>query len=153
MKTFILILLLTIDIIYSITIVGRVTRVKDGDTIVIDTLTELVTIRLAEIDTPESKQSYGLAATEFTKAFCLGLIVSADIKTTDRYGRAIALVSKANGKSLQEALLKAGMAWHYKQYSYNTYYSILQQVACKESKGLWSEDNPVAPWQYRKNKR
>jgi len=46
-------------------------------------------------------------------------------------------------------LVKAGLAWHYKKYSTNIIYSALEQEARKQRIGLWSEPNPIAPWEWR----
>ena len=74
---------------------------------------------------------------------------------TDRYGRTVALVA-VEKKLLNEELLKAGLAWVYK---YNCSEPICEswknyQLRAKfDKRGLWSEPDPVPPWEFREKKR
>jgi micrococcal nuclease len=107
-------------------------------------------VRLIDIDCPEKKQAFGKAAKKFTSDFCFNKIVKVEsMGKKDRYGRILATVY-LNGKSLNEALLKAGLAWHFKKYSTNSEYAELENQARKEEVGLWADENPVAPWEFRK---
>jgi len=54
---------------------------------------------------------------------------------------------------LNKELLKAGLAWHYKQYSRNPELAKLEFEARSKKLGLWVEPNSVAPWEWRKKKR
>lgn len=80
---------------------------------------------------------------------------SQQILDTDRYGRAVAVVS-IDGKILNEEALKAGMAWvygHYcKEYFCNQWLEY-QESAKKSKVGLWSMPNPIPPWEFRHPQR
>ena len=47
------------------------------------------------------------------------------------------------------ALVEAGLAWHYKQYSDDPVLAAAEVVAKARKVGVWSLPNPTAPWAYR----
>ena len=125
---------------------GRVTRVVDGDTIVVrDT-----TVRLIGIDTPETKkpntpvQCFGKAATAETERLIDGRRVRLeyDVERQDRYGRDLAYVyRRSDGLFLNAELVRRGYA------SAATYppnvrhadrFRRLQREAREAGRGLWS---------------
>ena len=132
---------------------GKVVKVKDGDTIVIlDENNKQHTIRVADIDCPEKNQPFGKKAKWFVSDQIYLKTVKIDVKSKDRYGRTIGLVLYQN-KNLSGELLKVGLAWHYKKYSNNNYFSRLEKTAKQNKKGLWIDKNAVAPWNWRKYKK
>ncbi|WP_106295682.1 thermonuclease family protein [Arcticibacter pallidicorallinus] len=54
------------------------------------------------------------------------------------------------GENLNEELLKAGLAWHYKYFDKSIKFSNLEKIARKNQKGIWSMPNPIAPWDFRR---
>ena len=134
---------------------GKVIAVKDGDTIVILFDGKPLAIRLAHIDCPEikKKQPYGTAAKKFTADFCFGKIVRVENDGKfDRNKRMIAVVYNENGINLNRQLVKAGLAWHFKKYSSDLVYAQLEIAARNNRTGLWAENNPTPPWEWRKPK-
>jgi len=130
---------------------GKVISIKDGDTIAILYNNKKLTIRLAHIDCPEKKQPYGLAAKQFVSDKCFGQIVT--IQHNNEYDRSKRLIGEVilfGNENLNKELIKAGLAWHFKKYSTDKSYASLEQEARKKRTGLWSEPNPVAPWEWRK---
>jgi endonuclease YncB( thermonuclease family) len=67
----------------------------------------------------------------------------------DRYGQTIADVI-IDGKSLNHALVAAGLAWHYKRYSDDAELAQAERDAQAASLGLRSDPRHVAPWNWRK---
>lgn len=55
------------------------------------------------------------------------------------------------------AQIRAGLAWHYKQYgktqqfSDHRLYAEAEELARREGIGLWGDPAPVAPWKFRRN--
>ncbi|WP_207427483.1 thermonuclease family protein [Pedobacter sp. SYSU D00535] len=132
---------------------GRVVKIADGDTFTILTdQKKQVKVRLHGVDTPEKSQDFGTKARQFTSDLIFGKSIKVEKKNYDRYGRLIGIAMLPNGKSLNEELLKAGLAWHYKQYDKSRRYAELEQWARSQKKGLWSAKQPVAPWEFRKKK-
>lgn len=70
----------------------------------------------------------------------------------DRYGRIVAWVFFEE-ININKALLRAGLAWHYRQYSNDSLLTALEMEARIEKKGIWSEPYPVPPWAWRKMRR
>lgn len=130
---------------------GKITAIKDGDTFKVLYDGSEKTIRLAHIDCPEKKQPFGTRAKWFASQLCFGKIVI--VKTegkTDRYNRIIGEIILQDGTNVNKELVKNGFAWHFKKYSKNMEYANLE-ISAKEKKiGLWQEENPIAPWEWRK---
>lgn len=124
-------------------------KVADGDTIKVRLDDDSVeNVRLYGVDCPEKRQSFGRRATEFTKDMVLEKTVNISPVTTDKYGRTVAWVY-VDGKCLDKELLKAGLAWHYKEYSQEKELAILEEEARAKKIGLWQEPNPTPPWEWR----
>ena len=142
---------------------AQVVRIVDGDTIqVIDSNGIKFKIRLLGIDTPELKQCFGYESSLSLKKIIDGksvIIISKPEKnkpyTLGRYKRIIGKII-LNGKDINLEMVQKGMAWHYKKYikSQNVEdrqsYNNAEQDARLNKIGLWSDVNPVAPWEWRK---
>ncbi|WP_289058686.1 thermonuclease family protein [uncultured Flavobacterium sp.] len=132
---------------------GKVIKIKDGDTIVVlDSKNNQTTLRLAEVDCPESSQDFGKKAKSFTADLVALKIITYKVVDTDRYGRSIAKVYYDN-KYLSAEIIKSGYGWHYKKYSNSAELSNLESVAKSKRIGLWADKNCIAPWDFRKNKK
>jgi endonuclease YncB( thermonuclease family) len=81
-----------------------------------------------------------------------GKTVEVKSVTKDRYGRTIAWVY-VSGTSLNEELLRVGLAWHYKKYSKESHLAELEEEARVARAGLWSDPHAVPPWDFRRGKR
>ncbi|MCG9879580.1 MAG: thermonuclease family protein [Bacteroidia bacterium] len=132
------------------TIEGKLIAIGDGDTFTLlsQNKTQYI-IRLNGIDCPEKGQDFSKKATTFTYQFCAKQLVQAHILNTDKYGRYIANVF-VNGASLNEALIAQGLAWHYTKYSNNQTLAKLELEARSKRLNIWSLNNPMAPWLFRK---
>jgi micrococcal nuclease len=133
---------------------GKVTGIKDGDTfeVLYDGRPEKV--RLAEIDCPEKSQAFGKNARQYASDLCFGKTVTVvSTGKRDRYGRVVGTITTGDGTNVNEELVKAGFAWHYKQYSKNEQLSDLEEEARIKRLGLWVDKNPIAPWDWRRAKR
>ena len=133
---------------------GKVVSVADGDTItVLDGDNRQTKIRLHGIDCPESAQPFGTTAKQFTSGKAFGKNVSVIVKDRDRYGRTVGVVMVGK-ENVNLALVRAGLAWWYRQYAPDD--KTLQeaeQTARKAKLGLWSQPNAIAPWDWRRGKR
>ena len=134
------------------TLSAKVIGIKDGDTVVVlDTLNNQTTLRLAEVDTPEKSQAFGTKAKQFTSDQIYLKTIKYVVTDTDRYGRSIAMIYyDTDNKYLSAEIIKAGMGWHYKRYSTSKKLALLEDNAKKNKIGLWIDNNPIAPWEWRK---
>lgn len=132
---------------------GRVAAVTDGDTIEVMRDGMLVRVRLNGVDAPERKQLYGSETTQFTSELVLNKSVIVRVKDADRYQRLVADVILEDGRSLNQELVKAGWAWWYEEYApMDELLQRLQREAQALKKGLWQQENPTPPWEFRKRK-
>lgn len=51
---------------------------------------------------------------------------------------------------INKELIKQGMAWHYKKYNQDLELAKLEKIAREEKVGLWSQPNPISPWDFRR---
>ena len=127
---------------------GRVIGVADGDTISVLRNGEVVRIRVEGIDCPELGAAFSAKAKKFTSVLVYDKSVEVQSEKTDRYGRLVARVF-VNGQDLSLALIQAGLAWHYKQFSSDPVLAQAELTAQAAEIGIWSLDNPIPPWEAR----
>ncbi len=132
---------------------GIVYKVTDGDTFRIKTKDTIFIARLYAIDCPEKKQAFGEDATRFTSDLILNKEVSYTIKSIDKRYKRLVIDCKVENSSLSELLLINGLAWHYCAYDKSEVLHTLQNIAKSNKFGLWSGENQVEPWIFRKNKK
>jgi len=132
-------------------LINAVLRVIDGDTIEVYLIksANFAKIRLNGIDCPEKGQSFYEEATTFTSDLCLHQQVRVIKHDIDKYKRLIADIILLDGKNLSEELVRAGYAWWYHQYSDNIFLKQLESEARNARRGLWSQPNPIPPWEFR----
>lgn len=137
----------------SRTVVGKVIGIADGDTItVLDQDKKQHRIRLYGIDCPESGQPYGWAAKTHTARLATGKQAMVNVYDTDRYGRVVGVVT-VGSVNVNRSLIESGYAWHYGKYCHASFCSNWQELegrARKASVGLWSNDDAIPPWEWRK---
>jgi endonuclease YncB( thermonuclease family) len=133
---------------------GKVTGIKDGDTFEVLFDGQPEKVRLAEIDCPEKSQAFGKNAKQYASNLCFGKTVTV-ISTgkRDRYQRVVGTIVTADSVNVNQELVKAGFAWHYKQYSKSKELSQMEDKAREAHLGLWADEHPQAPWEWRREKR
>lgn len=133
----------------------RVTQVPDGDTLVLKTTTgKQQRVRLYGVDAPELHQRSGKAAASYAQGLLKSENVALRVMDTDQYDRAVALVILKDGRILNEELVKAGHAWVYRAHCHEESlcpsWHALERQAKKEGRGLWRDNDPMPPWQWRR---
>lgn len=132
------------------TLEGKVVSIADGDTITVldDTKTQHK-VRLFGIDAPELRQPYSqLAKSELSKkVYAKRVLVK--WREKDRYGRILGAVT-VNGKNVNRELVAEGWAWHFVRYSSSKSLAEAELAAREKQVGLWAGEDPVAPWDWRK---
>ena len=128
---------------------GKVVGVSDGDTITVLRNRTPIKVRLHGIDCPEIGQDFGSRAKAFTSELVFGRVVKVVPWDTDRYGRTVADVILADGRILNHELVRAGLAWWYRKYAPDIGTLAQLEAAARDAKrGLWSQPNPVPPWEW-----
>ncbi|WP_300597793.1 thermonuclease family protein [Niabella sp.] len=129
----------------------KVVRVKDGDTFVLLMNDREQVVRFAHIDCPEKKQPFGNRAKQFVSDRCFGKYVALlQHHQYDRNKRLIAEVILDDGQNLNKELVRNGLAWHFKKYSDDAAYAALETAARQQRKGLWADEAPMPPWEWRR---
>lgn len=142
---------------------GRVTKVWDGDTVVIaPTRTKKsYTCRLYGIDAPETPkkgvpgQPYGAAAGAELRKLVLGRDVAVELTGEQSHGRQVGIIL-LNGMDLNREMVRRGYAWAYVRHlrrPHASAYLGAEQEARQARRGLWGERNPMPPWEFRRKLR
>lgn len=138
---------------------GRVVAVTDGDTLQVLTPDKVPhKIRLLGIDAPERTQDFGSVAKGYLSDLAFQKTVTVEYRKKDRYGRILGKIFR-EGLDLNLEMLRAGYAWHYKQYAREQYpgdsvrYAKAEADARAGGKGLWHGGGAVEPWNFRRTKK
>ncbi|SUA61595.1 Thermonuclease precursor [Oligella urethralis] len=152
MKRIFLILCLIVLPIESMadTFIGRVVAVLDGDTIeVLDDNKKLNRVRLIEIDAPEKNQAFGTASKRYLSSLVYKKEVIVDWQNKDRYDRLLATI-RINKLNINLKMVSDGYAWAYDRYTIDTIYKQAQRQAQAKRLGLWCDNQPIPPWEFRR---
>ena len=135
---------------------ARVVSITDGDTVTVaDNAGQEEVIRLAGIDAPEHDQPFGAQSTGHLAGLLSGNTITLDCENERSYGRLICKILLPDGEDACLDQVKAGMAWHYKQYqdeqspADRAAYAAAECAAMKAKIGLWSDRNPIQPQDWR----
>lgn len=138
---------------------GRVVGVVDGDTV--DVLTperRTRRIRLMGIDAPEKRQAFGTRAKQHLADLVFGQGVEIRWRHLDRDGRVLGQVFRAD-RDLNAQMVADGYAWWFAKYQREQLladrkaYAEAHAAARVARLGLWRDDNPIPPWEFRRRKR
>ncbi len=134
---------------------GLVVKVLDGDSIRVKRGNRIIEIRLYGIDAPEYGQRYGDRARYFLRGLLLRKTVNVKPVDVDRYRRVVALV-RIHGRLANRELVREGLAWMYPRYCLRkklcSELAKLQEKARKQRRGLWKDEHPLSPWEYKRRK-
>lgn len=141
------------------TLKGRVVAISDGDTLTaLDAHRVPHKIRLEGIDAPEKRQPFGQRSRQSLGELVFDRMVEIEVGKKDRYGRTIGRVF-VDGRDVNLEQVRRGLAWHYKAYEREqppqarAAYAQAEREARAGRQGLWGDELPVAPWDYRKRRR
>jgi endonuclease YncB( thermonuclease family) len=140
-------------------IAGRVVRIADGDTLtILDRTNTQHRIRLQGIDAPESHQAFGTQSKKNLSDLVFAQEVTALCDKTDQYGRMVCKIMIGD-RDINLEQIKAGMAWHYKDYEREQspadreLYTRAEDDARVARRGLWRDTNPTEPSEFRREER
>ena len=129
----------------------RVTRVVDGDTIVVNYHGKYEKVRLLCVDTPESVHPdqirnipMGKVASKYTRSHLMGKYVDLEFegKRRGRYGRLLAYVF-VDGKDFNVELVRQGLSPYYTKYGlsrkYDQEFREAERYARKNGLNIWGD--------------
>jgi endonuclease YncB( thermonuclease family) len=132
-------------------ILGRVVKVYDGDTLdLVDADAALYRVRLQGIDAPEKDQAFSNKSREALSDLVSGKEVKVVTMGKDQYERYLGHIY-VSGVWINRLMIRRGMAWHYKSYSKDLRLAFSELYARYKRIGLWEDENPLAPWSFRRN--
>lgn len=134
---------------------GRVVIVYDGDHLSVQSANgKVYSIRIQGIDAPEGEQDYGKKARKKLADTILNKEVKVIVHKKDMYDRYVGSVY-INGQDVGLKMIESGMAWHFKRFSGEQAADVREKYARAELKarnerdGLWSDNAPMPPWEFR----
>jgi micrococcal nuclease len=127
---------------------GKVIAVIDGNTIEVSTNDDTYKIMFFGIDCPELEQEYGEKAKQFTEKLLINKQVEFKIIGKDRWGTRLAVIT-IDGSDTRQAILQEGLAWTAEKNS-NEELEQIKNEAKKKGRGLWRDQQAVAPWIFRR---
>jgi endonuclease YncB( thermonuclease family) len=141
------------------TLTGQVTRIVDGDTLVLLVETTAAgpreeKVRLGGIDCPERGQPFGQRAKQALADAVFGRSVQVETDKVDRYGRRVGVVL-IGGFDVNLSLVEDGLCWWYRKYADEQsatdrrLYESAEDGARAARRGLWVDSDPIPPWEWR----
>ncbi len=136
-----------------------VSKIYDGDTIVVGRGWRQTTVRLIGVDTPETVhpekpiQFYGPEASDFTKRSLLGKWIRLEFEapnraggSVDHYGRTLAYVITRDGKNFDLELVRLGYGRAYTRYpfKYMSEFKAAEHAARARELGMWAKEKKAA---------
>jgi endonuclease YncB( thermonuclease family) len=138
---------------WSETLTGRVVAIADGDTLTLLTPERRqVKVRLHGIDTPEVRQPWGSRARQALSDLAFQRAVRVEVQDVDRYGRTVGRIY-AGPVDVNAEMVRRGLAWVYTRYNRDPALPALEAEARMAKRGLWADPQPVAPWNWRRQRR
>lgn len=129
-------------------ITAKVIGIIDGDTYDILVNNEQVRVRMNGIDAPERGMPFYKVSKNYLSKLCFGKTVNIENVGVDRHGRVLG-DTYFEGTYINLEMVKAGMAWHYKEYSNDEQLANAEIGAKKNKNGLWKDARPIEPWRVR----
>ena len=134
-------------------LVGKVIEVNSGDVITVFNLNRPVRVRLLGVDAPEMNQAFGDVARKHLADLVFDKSVLVEYSGIDGD-------HSVNGRVLLEGfdigaqMIRDGAAWvdpsnqHRLSETDREVYQQSEEAARNERRGLWQQENPVAPWEF-----
>ena len=132
---------------------GVVTRIADGDSMTVVTPERRqIEVRLADIDAPERGQPFADRARQALGDLVFEKSVEVRFNDADNYGRIVGRVYAGN-VDVSGEMLQRGLAWVYRDYVRDQSLLAFEAEARKARRGLWAAEEPIPPWEWRRNAR
>ena len=151
------VLICGVSVAGAATLQAKVIEVRSGNSLVVSNTNRSVRIRLKAVAPPETGQPFAEAARDHLKALVLDQSVTIDYTHyADGYLEARVIL---NGVDIGSQMLRDGVAWfdHATDFELNEadrdLYAQCEQAARAEKRGLWQQESPLAPWEYRKQQK
>lgn len=143
----------------SSTLRGKVVKIVDGDTFtLLDGGNVEHNVRIVGIDAPEEGQASHAEAKQKLTDLLLNKEVTVEIVKKDKPDREVAIL-KLGEQDIGLLMVEAGLAWHNEFFDLEqapevkTAYRFAEIRARGSKRGVWTQNDPVSPWAYRRINR
>ena len=132
---------------------GKVIEVNSGDVITVFNLNRPVRVRLLGVDAPEIEQAFGDIARKHLADLVYDKSVLVEYSGIDGDHSVNGRVS-VEGIDVGAQMIRDGAAWvdpsnqHRLSVTDREVYQESEAAARSEHRGLWQQENPVAPWEF-----
>ena len=157
MRSLLLFCLLAVQIPFAFAWQGVVDHVVDGDTLKVRHENgKIYTVELYGVRSPKLSQPFGTEAKRAAGKLVEGKSVGIRAINVNPNGTTVGVVAINDQYSLQAFLVGSGMAWVYDGHcdlKMCTRWNAMEKQARTAGRGLWKDDNPVAPWKWHVGSR
>jgi endonuclease YncB( thermonuclease family) len=136
----------------SITFKAMVADSEDGDTLIVIRNRARMRLEIPEIDAPELDQPYGKDAKKKAAALTKGKVVTIRAYGNLGQNHLLGEVWLPNKRHFAKEMVRAGLAW-VKGRSVPVDMEQLQSEAKAAHQGLWEDEEPIPPWEWRSGRR
>lgn len=133
---------------------GKVIALSSGDTATVLHDGKKEQVRIHGVECPVRDQDFFRNAKDFSASLVLNKVVEFTPLEKDRYARPVGVIV-VDGKNLSRELVKAGLAWFQARACKRPEcleWLELEKQAKQSGIGIWSEQNPVPPWEFKPGK-
>jgi len=123
----------------DLVIVGEAIAVISGDTMKVLWTGGIEMVRLADVDCPKVGEPQGQEAKWFTEDHTIARTVIVTIKGVDKFGRNVGEVFLEDGKSLNQELVRNGLARWHQEHLDGAVFEKLEAEAKAKKVGLWGK--------------
>lgn len=132
----------------------KVVEVTSGDTLTVINGGGYIKVRLKAIDAPEADQPWGASAHQHLSNLVLGKEVMVQLTGLNTEKKIVAIVY-LDKRDIGQQMIRDGVAW-YDHVTDNglgllerRIYQESEQAARSERRGIWQDENPISPWEFR----
>jgi endonuclease YncB( thermonuclease family) len=136
------------------TLQAKVTEVESGNRLVVSNISRSLRVRLKGVAPPEMGQPFSDAAREHLKALILNKAVTVEYTNlSEGYLDSRVFLNEID---IGSQMIRDGVAWYDPtiitglSVADQSIYQQCEQAARSEKRGLWADQNPVSPWEFRK---
>ncbi|HKS30203.1 MAG TPA: thermonuclease family protein [Pyrinomonadaceae bacterium] len=139
-------------------LIVSVVEVQDGRTIIVENSGRRMKVILKAVESPELDQPMGEVARKHLADLILGKQVSVELTGMDYGSRFFIAKVFSSEVDVSLQMIRDGAAWFDRQYEKETtdealnLYVEAERAARSESRGIWSDPQPVPPWEWRQAK-
>ncbi|HEX2749454.1 MAG TPA: thermonuclease family protein, partial [Verrucomicrobiales bacterium] len=128
--------------------------VIDGDTLSVSMDGHTATVRIDGIDAPDRGQPFDTAAVEALSSLVKNRVLTINFTGRDRDGVQLAGI-RAGGLDLGATLLRQGFGWYREERDACIDCAVFADAEAEAQllrRGLWKDNMPVSPWEWRKKR-